>query len=181
MDRNLRRRVEVVFPIEQADLKQRVIEILKITLADNVKSRELLADGTYRRVKPAEGAQPLRESATVPGDVRGQHGSPGGRSQSTTGGRDAGGEATPAGTAAPVAVVARSEPRGVRSEKECFSLTPHSSRLTSHPFSCLWRRIIRSWTTSSGDRPSCSSWYTPVMIGASIPICLTRSWTPRLV
>lgn len=60
MDRNLSRRVEVVFPIEQPELKQRVIDILKVTLADNVKARELLADGTYRRVKPAEGVPPLR-------------------------------------------------------------------------------------------------------------------------
>jgi polyphosphate kinase len=61
MDRNLSRRVEVVFPIEQPDLKARVIdEILKTTLADNVKARELLPDGTYRRVKPADGEAPLR-------------------------------------------------------------------------------------------------------------------------
>ncbi len=60
MDRNLSRRVEVVFPIEQAELKQRVIEILKVTLADNVKARELLPDGTYRRVKPPEGTPLLR-------------------------------------------------------------------------------------------------------------------------
>jgi polyphosphate kinase len=60
MDRNLSRRVEVVFPVEQPDLKQRVIDVLKITLADNVKARELLPDGTYRRVKPAEGVPPLR-------------------------------------------------------------------------------------------------------------------------
>jgi polyphosphate kinase len=57
MDRNLTRRVEVVFPIDQADLKARVIdEILKTTLADNQKARLLLPDGTYRRVeaKPDE-------------------------------------------------------------------------------------------------------------------------------
>jgi len=60
MDRNLSRRVEVVFPVEQTDLKQRVIEILKITLADNMKARELLPDGTYQRVKPAEGMPALR-------------------------------------------------------------------------------------------------------------------------
>jgi polyphosphate kinase len=60
MDRNLSRRVEVVFPVEQADLKQRVIDVLKLTLADNVKARELLPDGTYRRVRPAEGAPALR-------------------------------------------------------------------------------------------------------------------------
>jgi polyphosphate kinase len=60
MDRNLSRRVEVVFPVEQTDLKQRVIEILKITLADNMKARELLPDGTYQRVKPTEGMPALR-------------------------------------------------------------------------------------------------------------------------
>ncbi|MBY0514266.1 MAG: polyphosphate kinase 1 [Gemmataceae bacterium] len=64
MDRNLSRRVEVVFPIEQPDLKQRVIdEVLKTTLADNVKARELLPDGTYRRVKPAEGEPRVRSQA----------------------------------------------------------------------------------------------------------------------
>jgi polyphosphate kinase len=60
MDRNLSRRVEVVFPVEQPDLKQRVIDILKLTLADNAKARELLPDGTYQRVKPPEGVPPLR-------------------------------------------------------------------------------------------------------------------------
>jgi polyphosphate kinase len=58
MDRNLSRRVEVVFPIEQQDLKQRLIrEVVAISLADNVKARELLSDGSYRRVK-AEPSQP---------------------------------------------------------------------------------------------------------------------------
>lgn len=61
MDRNLSRRVEVVFPVDQADLKARLIdEILKTTLADNVKARELLPDGTYRRVTPGEGEVALR-------------------------------------------------------------------------------------------------------------------------
>ena len=50
MDRNLSRRVEVVFPVEKPDLKQRLIEMLNIYLADNVKARELLPDGSYRRV-----------------------------------------------------------------------------------------------------------------------------------
>lgn len=60
MDRNLSRRVEVVFPVEQADLRQRVIDILKLTLADNVKARELLPDGTYRRLKPSDDAPAVR-------------------------------------------------------------------------------------------------------------------------
>ncbi len=60
MDRNLSRRVEVVFPIEQPDLKQRVIDALRTTLADTMKARMLLPDGTYRRVTPAEGQTPVR-------------------------------------------------------------------------------------------------------------------------
>lgn len=62
MDRNLSRRVEVVFPIEQPDLKQRLIrEILATSLADNAKARELQPDGTYRRLHP-EAGQPLLRS-----------------------------------------------------------------------------------------------------------------------
>lgn len=61
MDRNLSRRVEVVFPIEQADLKQRLIqEVLATSLADNVKARQLLPDGSYRRVEPRPGEPALR-------------------------------------------------------------------------------------------------------------------------
>ncbi len=61
MDRNLLRRVEVVFPIEQADLKARLIdEVLAISLADNVKARELQPDGSYVRVRPAPGQPAVR-------------------------------------------------------------------------------------------------------------------------
>lgn len=52
MDRNLSRRVEVVFPVEHTELKHRLVhEILAIGLSDNTKARELLSDGTYRRVQ----------------------------------------------------------------------------------------------------------------------------------
>jgi polyphosphate kinase len=61
MDRNLSRRVEVVFPIEVPDLKHRLInEILATSLADNVKARELHADGSYRRIQPRDGRPPVR-------------------------------------------------------------------------------------------------------------------------
>ena len=61
MDRNLSRRVEVVFPVEQPELKQRVIaEILKTTLADKVKARELQPDGTYKRVTVLNGEPGVR-------------------------------------------------------------------------------------------------------------------------
>jgi polyphosphate kinase len=56
MDRNLSRRVEVVFPIDPPELKQRLIrEVLATTMADNAKARELLPDGSYRRVADAKG------------------------------------------------------------------------------------------------------------------------------
>jgi polyphosphate kinase len=55
MDRNLSRRVEVVFPIEPLELKQRLIrEMLATSLADNAKARLLLPDGSYQRIKPAD-------------------------------------------------------------------------------------------------------------------------------
>jgi polyphosphate kinase len=61
MDRNLSRRVEVVFPIEQPDLKRRLIdEVLAATLADNTKARELLSDGSYRRVTRSADQPSLR-------------------------------------------------------------------------------------------------------------------------
>jgi polyphosphate kinase len=59
MDRNLSRRVEVVFPIESPELKQRLIrEVLAISLADTAKARELMPDGSYRRLSSQD--KPLR-------------------------------------------------------------------------------------------------------------------------
>jgi polyphosphate kinase len=61
MDRNLSRRVEVIFPIEQADLKHRLIgELLATSMADNVKARELMPDGSWKRVEPAAGQPRVR-------------------------------------------------------------------------------------------------------------------------
>src|SRR5262249_32698515 len=64
MDRNLSRRVEVVFPSEQPALKSRLInEVLAMSMGDNVKARELMPDGTWRRVLPRDGEAPLRSQA----------------------------------------------------------------------------------------------------------------------
>jgi polyphosphate kinase len=52
MPRNLDRRVEVLFPIQEAPLRRRIrTEILGAYLADNTKARELQNDGSYTRVK----------------------------------------------------------------------------------------------------------------------------------
>ena len=56
MPRNLDRRVEVLFPVENPKLiRQLRDQVLAVYLADNVKAREMQADGTYVRVKPHEG------------------------------------------------------------------------------------------------------------------------------
>ena len=56
MPRNLNRRVEILFPIEDRALIRHLRDkILAIYLADNVKNRRLLSDGSYVRVRPAEG------------------------------------------------------------------------------------------------------------------------------
>ena len=59
MPRNFRRRVEIMFPIEDPQLQSRIVDgILGVVLADNVKARELQADGTYRRVAAARPGEP---------------------------------------------------------------------------------------------------------------------------
>jgi len=50
MPRNLEKRVEILFPIEQEDLKKEVIHILDIELEDNVKAHVLQPDNTYIKV-----------------------------------------------------------------------------------------------------------------------------------
>lgn len=51
--RNLDRRVEILFPIEDTRLVRHIRDdILHIYLADNVKARMLLPDGKYERVQP---------------------------------------------------------------------------------------------------------------------------------
>lgn len=55
MNRNLDRRVEVLFPIEDPKLRERIVgEILEPALADNVKMRWLQPDGTYLRPRSGD-------------------------------------------------------------------------------------------------------------------------------
>ncbi|MDO4478262.1 MAG: RNA degradosome polyphosphate kinase [Lachnospiraceae bacterium] len=50
MPRNLDRRVEVVFPITDEDLKREAIHVLETEFADNVKAHILQPDGRYEKV-----------------------------------------------------------------------------------------------------------------------------------
>jgi polyphosphate kinase len=59
MQRNLTRRVEAVFPVEDPAVKKKVMQVLDLCLRDNVKARELQADGTYVRAKRKAGQRRL--------------------------------------------------------------------------------------------------------------------------
>jgi polyphosphate kinase len=62
MPRNLDRRVEVLFPVQQPALIRTLRdEILEIYLKDNVKARLMKPDGKYEHVKPEKG-EPLINS-----------------------------------------------------------------------------------------------------------------------
>jgi polyphosphate kinase len=56
MPRNLNRRVEVLFPVEDHKLIRRLRdEILSIYLSDTVKARRMQSDGSYVRVSSRNG------------------------------------------------------------------------------------------------------------------------------
>jgi polyphosphate kinase len=62
LPRNMFRRIELAVPVEDGNLRERIIsEILAVALADNVKARFLDSDGTYRHAQLADG-EPARRS-----------------------------------------------------------------------------------------------------------------------
>lgn len=50
MPRNLDRRVEILFPVEDEILQKSAYHILEVELKDNVKAHILRADGEYEKV-----------------------------------------------------------------------------------------------------------------------------------
>ncbi len=60
MTRNLDKRIELLFPVESPEARQKVLLALDAAFQDNVKGRRLQADGTYRRRRPARGEEPFR-------------------------------------------------------------------------------------------------------------------------
>jgi polyphosphate kinase len=60
MPRNLDRRVELLVPVEDHALKERLLQTLKTYFKDDVKCRRLLPDGRYKRLTPSTKRPPLR-------------------------------------------------------------------------------------------------------------------------
>jgi polyphosphate kinase len=60
MTRNLDKRIELMFPVEDVDNKAKVLYALRAMFRDNVRARWLGADGVYSRRQPAPGEAPFR-------------------------------------------------------------------------------------------------------------------------
>jgi polyphosphate kinase len=55
MGRNLDGRVEILVPIEEPELRQRLLDILRVNLADDQQAFELAPDGAWHRVRGETG------------------------------------------------------------------------------------------------------------------------------
>jgi len=60
MPRNFHRRVEAMLPVDDPGIRARLVDILELQIADNVKSWLLKPDGTYERVQPKPNAPAFR-------------------------------------------------------------------------------------------------------------------------
>jgi polyphosphate kinase len=60
MSRNLDRRVELMFPVLQENIRKTIHEILSLYFSDNVKAHYLQSDGMWLRRFPLKEEQPLR-------------------------------------------------------------------------------------------------------------------------
>ena len=68
MPRNLERRVEILFPVDRTELKEKLLHILQCQLDDNAKASVLQGDGTYqkaekRRKRPCNSQEQFCEEA----------------------------------------------------------------------------------------------------------------------
>jgi polyphosphate kinase len=70
MTRNLDKRIELMFPVEQEDHRKAVVSALRAMFRDNVKARRLGPDGVYTRVRPAKGDAPYRVQQALQDDAR---------------------------------------------------------------------------------------------------------------
>ncbi|MCZ6636010.1 MAG: polyphosphate kinase 1 [bacterium] len=73
MPRNLRRRVEILCPVEDPAIVKRIrSEILSVCLADNISARELGPDGMDQMVQPTNGEVRLRAQGVLMARVQGE-------------------------------------------------------------------------------------------------------------
>ncbi|MDH5700302.1 MAG: RNA degradosome polyphosphate kinase, partial [Nitrospirota bacterium] len=77
MPRNMDRRVEILFPIENPSLRTFIVEtVLRPYLKDNMHTRQLQADGTYTRVKPPDDEVPFQAQSWFIANWKGKYTKP---------------------------------------------------------------------------------------------------------
>ena len=72
MDRNLLQRVETCFPVENKELRKRVLREVGYYLEDNCQAWTLQPDGSYVRVTPAPGEEPSTAQMRLLQELAGQ-------------------------------------------------------------------------------------------------------------
>jgi polyphosphate kinase len=65
MNRNMFRRVEVCFPIENKKLQSRILQNLNLYLNDNSQAWLLQPDGSYQRLQKAETEEPIHAQSVL--------------------------------------------------------------------------------------------------------------------
>jgi polyphosphate kinase len=65
MPRNLDRRIELLVPVEDAEYRRRLIDILNAYFDDNVKAHRLQPDGKYKRAKATSRKKPYRSQQVL--------------------------------------------------------------------------------------------------------------------
>jgi polyphosphate kinase len=60
LPRNLERRVELLFPVQDEKIRAELRDMLNSYFQDNCQARSLLPDGTWRRLSPSAGERPFR-------------------------------------------------------------------------------------------------------------------------
>ncbi|MGB8955219.1 MAG: RNA degradosome polyphosphate kinase [Tumebacillaceae bacterium] len=65
MTRNMESRVEILFPVVQENLKERVKHVLQTKFSDNVKRYELHANGEYEKLRPQGGEEPVESQLAL--------------------------------------------------------------------------------------------------------------------
>jgi polyphosphate kinase len=70
MTRNLDKRIELMFPIEQAQHKATIVQTLRSMFRDTVKARALGPDGVYRRVSGSPREAPCRVQQLLQDEAR---------------------------------------------------------------------------------------------------------------
>jgi polyphosphate kinase len=77
--RNLDERVELLVPVSDPALRDRLVELLRLALSDDRLAWELDADGSYRQRRPAGGAAEVNYQAALMEDALARSRGPGAR------------------------------------------------------------------------------------------------------